>query len=188
MAFETSGKCTPGIKYALISNNTVQDIFDGKNLAEYNAEQVKLIALPQGQEYKYCVGQILNQNAELEPLSLEQFKQIQVTKIAQRFEQEIYQTQKEYIPLEEMLTFEMQYQEAKLIHTDNPTPFLDSLAEHRGQDKAELAKKILEKHDTYIDRLAKLLGQKSKAIKQVEGCVSIEEVLKINEQTPTENN
>ncbi|WP_163566244.1 hypothetical protein [Helicobacter suis] len=180
MAFETSGVCVPGIKYALINNNAVSDIFDGANLPTYSATSIKLIALPKGEEYKYSIGQTLNENGELEELTLDQAKQIQILKICNAFEQAVYQTQTSYIPLEETLTFELQYQEAKLVGSDNPTPFLDQLAQSRNEDKQQLAKKILEKHDAYINKLALLLGAKSKAIKQVESCNSLEAVLEVN--------
>lgn len=53
------------------------------------------------------------------------------------------------------------------------TPFLDYLAEEKQLDKTELAEKILEKAEQYQDRLAVMLVQMQKILKEFESCSSV---------------
>ncbi|BCD45674.1 MULTISPECIES: hypothetical protein [Helicobacter] len=180
---ETSGKCESNTSYALIEANRVKDIFKGSSLPSYNTQHIKLFALPAGEEYKYAIGQALNENGELEELSLDQAKAMQISKVISAFELEVARVQKEYIPLDEVLTFELQYQEAMLGITQN-TPFINELAKVRGENRIDLINKIKEKHETYTTKLATLLGSKAKAVKQIENASNIEEVIKINYSAP----
>ncbi|WP_163534087.1 hypothetical protein [Helicobacter suis] len=182
---ETSGKCEPNISYALIEANRVKDIFKGSSLPSYNAQQIKLFALPVGEEYKYAIGQALNESGQLEELSLDQAKAMQTSKVISAFELEVARVQKEYIPLDEVLTYELQYQEA-LAGISADTPFINELAKVKGEDRADLINKIKTKHEAYTTKLATLLGLKAKAVKQIENASNFEEVLKINYSAPTE--
>ncbi|BDR28113.1 hypothetical protein [Helicobacter suis] len=108
---------------------------------------------------------------------------MQISKVISAFELEVARVQKEYIPLDEVLTFELQYQEAMLGITQN-TPFINELAKVRGENRIDLINKIKEKHETYTTKLATLLGSKAKAVKQIENASNIEEVIKINYSAP----
>ncbi|WP_163499846.1 hypothetical protein [Helicobacter suis] len=190
----TSGACEAGVSYALIENNRVSDIFKGEKLPSFNPEQIKLMALPKGEEYKYAIGQVLNASGELEELTLDQAKSMQSMKVISAFELEVARVQKEYIPLDEVLTYELQYKEALAGPTAN-TPFIDELAKARGESRFDLINKIREKHESYTSKLATLLGAKAKAVKQIESASNFEQVLAINysapesaEQNTTQNN
>ncbi|WP_163535248.1 hypothetical protein [Helicobacter suis] len=182
---ETSGRCEPNISYALVEANRVKDIFKGSSLPSYNVEHIKLFALPVGEEHKYVVGQALNENGELEALTLDQAKAMQTSKVISAFELEVARVQKEYIPLDEVLTYELQYQEAMLGITQD-TPFINELAKVREENRVDLINKIKTKHEAYTTKLATLLGLKAKAVKQIENASNFEEVLKINYSAPTE--
>ncbi|CCF80920.1 hypothetical protein HBZS_113690 [Helicobacter bizzozeronii CCUG 35545] len=71
------GVCDPDKFYALIEDNTIKDIFKGESLPEYNAAQLQIMQLPQGQEREYAIGTPLKEG-KLVPLELEQIKERQL--------------------------------------------------------------------------------------------------------------
>ncbi|WP_162983129.1 hypothetical protein [Helicobacter mehlei] len=177
------GTCDPSRIYALIENNTIRDIFRGDTLPEYNADQLDIRVLPLGEEQMYSVGLALKEG-ELQPLSLEQIKQRQISFIDEDFEAEMLEVQNEYIPLEEILTFEMQRQEALSLQQGGQTPFLDKLAAARGESKEALAGKILKKHADYMGTLAVLLGNRHKLRTQIEQSKDPQEIMQIAYKSP----
>lgn len=177
------GTCDPNRIYALVQDDAIKDIFRGDALPEYNADQLDVRVLPQGQERLYSVGTPLKEG-QLQPLRLEDIKQRQLSFINEDFEEEILRVQNEYIPLEEILTFELQRQEALNLQKGGETPFLDKLASTRGESKEVLASKILKKHEDYMQTLAVLLGNRHKLRNQIERSKDPEEIMKIVYQSP----
>ncbi|WP_199764521.1 hypothetical protein [Helicobacter bizzozeronii] len=171
------GQCLPDRFYALIEDNTIKDIFKGDTLPEYNADQLHIMELPQGEEWQYAIGLELSDTGELVPLELEQIKERQLDFINAAFEAQMQSVQEEYIPLDEVLTFELQRQEASNLEGD--TPFLDQLAQARGEDRKVLASKILKKHNDYMQQLATLLGKRHRLRDQVQNATSAQEVFNI---------
>ncbi len=171
------GQCLPDRFYALIEDNTIKDIFKGDTLPEYNADQLHIMQLPQGEEWQYAIGLELSDTGELVPLELEQIKERQLDFINAAFEAQMQSVQDEYIPLDEVLSFELQRQEASNLEGD--TPFLDQLAQARGEDRKVLADKILKKHNEYMQQLATLLGKRHRLRDQVQNATSAQEVFNI---------
>ncbi|CCF80529.1 hypothetical protein HBZS_109770 [Helicobacter bizzozeronii CCUG 35545] len=110
-------------------------------------------------------------------MSLEQIKERQLDFINTAFEAQMQSVQDEYIPLDEVLSFELQRQEASNLEGD--TPFLDQLAQARGEDRKVLADKILKKHNEYMQQLATLLGKRHRLRDQVQNATSAQEVFNI---------
>ncbi|WP_104695753.1 hypothetical protein [Helicobacter salomonis] len=182
---EEIGTCEPGITYALVENDLVTDIFDGSMLPEYNPAQLHIIALPVGEELAYNVGnKVLN--GVIEPTSLAEAKSKQLWLINEGFELEVSQLQQEHFPLEEVLSFNLQAQEAQLYLQDPQasTPFLEELAQARGEDKGVLASKILDKHQAHAKKLATLLGHRHQLRDRIEKARSFEEVLGVVYTSP----
>lgn len=173
------GTCKPDRFYALIENNTIVNIFSGENLKEYNPAQLDIRELPKGEEKFFAIGLSLGENAELLPLSLEQMKERQLDFLNDDFTMEVQRVQREYIPLEEVLTFELQRQEALSLKEGGPTPFLDQLAQTRGEKKEVLARKILKKHSEYMQSLAFLVGKRHKLRNQIEESQSAQEIINV---------
>ncbi|WP_104709121.1 hypothetical protein [Helicobacter felis] len=173
------GTCKPDRFYALIENNTIVNIFSGENLKEYNPAQLDIRELPKGEEKFFAIGLSLGENAELLPLSLEQMKERQLDFLNDDFTMEVQRVQREYIPLEEVLTFELQRQEALSLEQGGPTPFLDQLAQTRGEKKEVLARKILKKHSEYMQSLAFLVGKRHKLRNQIEESQSAQEIINV---------
>ncbi|WP_104637803.1 hypothetical protein [Helicobacter felis] len=173
------GTCKPDRFYALIENNTIANIFSGENLKEYNPAQLDIRELPKGEEKFFAIGLSLGENGELLPLSLEQMKERQLDFLNDDFTMEVQRVQREYIPLEEVLTFELQRQEALSLEQGGPTPFLDQLAQTRGEKKEVLARKILKKHTEYMQSLAFLVGKRHKLRNQIEESQSAQEIIDV---------
>ncbi|WP_121022817.1 hypothetical protein [Helicobacter vulpis] len=181
------GCCQADLYYALIQDNQIADIFKGESLPQFNPKDIQLIALPQGQERHYKIGGRV-QEGKLVPMSLEEAKATQLAYINLAFEAAFNAAQSEHVPLEESMSYELQYQEAQLFNTDpsKPTPFLDALALARKETKSALAAKILSKHQAYFSKLATLMGYTQTLRNNLAKAQDLQEVFQVEFKNPLE--
>lgn len=76
----------------------------------------------------------------------------------------------------EVASWELQAHEAREVlfkEGNGVTPLLDVLANERGLSREDMARKILEKHEDYKDRLSNLIVQYQKILKEFEDCQKV---------------
>lgn len=95
-------------------------------------------------------------------------QEVLIGQIEKRYEEEVADLQREYTK-SEVDTFPVQEREARLFLADSNvlTPFLDELSLQRGEEKAVLALKIVEKATAYAVAAGALTGAKQKEIKLI---------------------
>ncbi|WP_104578829.1 hypothetical protein [Helicobacter felis] len=184
---EERATCTPGVFYALIENGEVVNIFDGKTLPEYNPAHLNVVEVPEQDTplvsaIKYNIGSKFVEG-RIEPIDLQEAKARHLELINGLFEADIARVQKEYIPLEEVLTFELQYQEA-LVASTQETPFLEELARMRGEDVMDLAQKIISKRKAYMKQLATLMGYRHRLKNALEKAQDYEQIAQVEYNSP----
>ncbi|GMB91872.1 hypothetical protein [Helicobacter ailurogastricus] len=175
---DSRGTCKPGYKYAVIQNDRVVNIINGADLPVYNKDDIELIELEKGKENFYGVGcEVVG--GVIERMDLETAKRNALEQLAYDFDAKASELQEAFTPFEEVLTYELQHQEAKAYEQDNtaPTPFLDHLSQSRGEDKKALVAKILQKHQMKILELAKLLGKRHKIRDAIQQAANLEALL-----------
>ena len=100
---------------------------------------------------------------------------------------EISTLQKQFtMCLLEIDTWDMQVKEALELQQKKKadTPILTNIANERGIEVSELAKKVLSKHQEYSQNLGKLLGYKQQLQKAIEQATTKEQILQINYISP----
>lgn len=179
--FDSRGTCKPGYKYAVIQNDRVVNVINGEDLPVYNKDDIELIELEKGKENFYGVGCGVV-GGKVQPMDLNTAKRHCLEKLTYAFEDKAAQMQEAFTPFEEVLTYELQHQEAKAYEQDNtaPTPFLDELSQSRGEEKEALVAKILQKHQAHIQELAKLMGKRHQIRDALQQAKSLEELLNIH--------
>ncbi|CRF48102.1 hypothetical protein HHE02_14120 [Helicobacter heilmannii] len=180
VAHDSKGTCKPDHQYAVIQDNRVVNIINGADLPVYNRDDLKLIELQKGKEKFYGVGSVVV-NGVLQPLDLATAKRKGLEELNAVFDEKAAQMQEDFTPFEEVLTYELQYQEAQEFNQDNtaPTPFLDTLSQSRGEDKKALVSKILQKHQDYTLELAKLMGKRHKLRDKIQQAKNLETLFKV---------
>lgn len=91
-------------------------------------------------------------------------------------------------PETEVMTFTQQVNEAEAYLADptNQTPMLASLASARGIRLADLAERVLAKHQAYSIMSGIVIGQRQALEDQLDACATVDEVIALNVNIQTE--
>lgn len=174
------------VKYALIENNKVSYIFTGKECKEINENQLKVLEIPKEKENQVMIGcDVIND--EIQSITLDEAKQSHIEYINNRFNDEVAQLQGEYIPKEEVLTYDLQNMQAQQYlsnHDESQAGFIKILAEQRGVSLDYLAKKIVEKSKAYNEKMGVLIGYRQKLKDSVFNAKSYDEISQISYKSP----
>ena len=176
-------KIEQGKRYALINNNKIGYIFDDSLCKEVD-DSLEVVEIPHDEA---IVEGCRYENGKAIPITLAEAKQSQLDYINNRFDSEVSELQGEYVPKEEVLTYNLQLQEAKEYkqHQDiNQVPFLKALSESREIDISVLSDKIIEKNQNYTTKLATIMGYRAKLKAQLESAQSLEDVKNIAYRSP----
>ena len=168
-------KIEQGKRYALINNNKIGYIFD---------DSLEVVEIPHDEA---IIEGCRYENGKAIPITLAEAKQSQLDYINNRFDSEVSEMQGEYVPKEEVLSYNLQLQEAKEYkqHQDiNQVPFLKALCESREVDIDVLSDKIIEKNQNYTTKLATIMGYKAKLKAELEKADSLEGVRGIHYRSP----
>ena len=108
---------------------------------------------------------------------IKNFKQEKLLEINQEYESQATYI-KENIPQTEILTWDIQKNEAENWQKDNsfPTPFIDTMAQSRNMGKTELMTKIINKTKNFNLYIANLTGRRQKYEDQIEQATTIQEL------------
>ena len=114
---------------------------------------------------------------EVQELSLEELKANKLSEINSKYNIATESLVSTY-PSTELLTFDKQEQEARAWLKDNnvETPLIDSLAEGRQIDKADLVNRIINKADLFAIQTGYLTGQRQHYEDQLELATTKEEI------------
>ena len=176
-------KLQPNKRYALINNNQIGYIFDDSLCKEVD-DSLEVVEIPHDEA---IVEGCRYENGQAIPITLAEAKEQHLHYINNRFDNEVGELQGEYVPKEEVLTYNLQLQEAKAYKEHNDlqrVPFLKALSESRGQDINVLAEKIIEKNNKYTEKLAVIMGYRSKLKAQLERAESLAEVREVSYRSP----
>lgn len=173
-------------KYALIVNGAVAQIFTKEDIAEWDENSILAVELTKKQESSIEVGQSYNESGFVE-ITLDEAKQKAINFINKNFEYECDSVKGEYVPQEEVLTWNTQEAEAKAYQTSKKSsdcPMLSALATARGIDLATLAAKVIEKSEKYRAAIIALTANRQSLQDKIEACTTIAQVDKIEYKSP----
>lgn len=176
-------KIEQGKRYALINNNKIGYIFDDSLCKEVD-DSLEVVEIPHDEA---IVEGCRYENGQAIPITLAEAKQSQLDYINNRFDSEVSELQGEYVPKEEVLTYNLQLQEAKDYKEHNDlqrVPFLKALSESREIDISVLSDKIIEKNQNYTTKLATIMGYRAKLKAQLERAESLAEVREVSYRSP----
>lgn len=181
-------KAELGKIYARIHNGKVAQIFDINDLKEWNEEHILCVELSEEQREWVSEGDRYDTEAKcfIEP-SLEEAREQQLFYINNRFESEIAKIKSEYIPQEELATWDLQFAEAQSFlksKSEKDAPLLALIASQRGQDLESLSQKVVEKSQSYREKAFTLIGYRQKLVKAIESAQSVGEVADISYTSP----
>ena len=134
---------------------------------------IRHVECPKGQEDIQCLNGeswVEGKVPFMKELSYKNSIEYKINCINKEFESSISKLYED-IPNVEVSTWERQEAEAKLF-LENPeanTPLLDSICSSRGDNKVELANKIVLKATLYIEELGKLIGKRQTLVKEIKG-------------------
>ena len=173
-------------QYAIIKDNKVFSIFNGNDIKEYDHKNIFVVEIPKDKDIQ--IG------TKYDPLT-QNFIHDDILTIRQKAMDylnnitniEISTLQKQFtMCLLEIDTWDMQVKEALELQQKKKadTPILTNIANERGIEVSELAKKVLSKHQEYSQNLGKLLGYKQQLQKAIEQATTKEQILQINYISP----
>ena len=174
-----------GKKYALINDFKVVEIFDSSTLSQWDENSILAIPLSAEQEAWVKVGCSYDGENILQK-TLEEHKQEKLDYVNFCFEQECSAVKGEYIPNDELLTWNLQEAEAKAFsaNAQAATPLLSTLAKARGLELGALCSKVLEKSTLYSQAVALLVGNRQALQDKIEAATTQKELDAIKYVSP----
>lgn len=179
-----------GKLYALIENGLVVYIFDKNEIPQWNEQNIIAVELSDVDRQWVSIGDRYDYQKEcfVQP-TLEEAKEQQLHYINNRFENEVSQIKAEYIPDDELLTWDLQSSEAQnYLKAKNPNaklaPLLAIIAEQRDIELGALCEKVAQKSNAYREKVFTLIGYRQKLQKSIENAQSIEEVVEVEYHSP----
>ena len=178
-------------QYAIIKHNKVFSIFNGNDIKEYDNKSIFVVEIPKDKDIQIGMEyNVLTQDFIIHD-DIATMKQRATQYLNDVVNVEIATLQKKFTScLLEIDTWDMQVKEALELRKSNTanTPSLTNIANERGIEVSELAKKVLSKHEEYSQNLGKLLGHKQKLQKDIEKATTIEEIQQIQYISPLSEN
>ena len=174
-------------QYAIIKDNKVFSIFNGNDIKEYDDKNIFVVEIPKdkdiqiGTKYDALTQDFIIDN------DITIIKKKAMDYLNNIVNLEIATLQKTFSScLLEIDTWNIQVREALELQQKKKadTPILTNIANERGIEVSELAKKVLSKHQEYSQNLGKLLGHKQKLQKDIEQATTKEQILQINYISP----
>ena len=177
----------PNTKYAIIANGIVSQIFDSTIYTQWDENAITTIELDADMESWVAVGMRANADNTLTKPSLEEARKIHLNILESCFLQEVQSLRDAYTPQAEIDSYDTQIQEAKAFiasKDEAQAPLLAVLAQARGVELENLARKIIDKNQEYNTKLMLLLGNFQKLKDQTLKATKESELASITYESP----
>lgn len=180
-------KAKDNVKYAMIEGNEVIQIFTKSDMPAWNESAIHAVEIPQNEavEVGFFYDAVTN---TFTPPSIEDLRDKKFSQLFYYFEREV-QYLRGNKTIAEIESWEMQAQEAEnyLQNAQANTPILDEIAQKRGIEKSQLARKVLENNRAYKASYGKLLAYQQALRKQIQNAQNAQELSAIIYESPLQN-